>query len=199
MWCAFLHDGHKHMWVEPQTDPNKGGMQGYGVRHPIHNARSWGQEQAGKWVLSPVDWNWEQQQGPVHAGRMSTFAHKFACKPFDIACKLCEHSYWLQSVPLHVHVARCFASCVNWAQEMQNTVLQYNTITRCTTSSDTFLALEQTHLTLLRYAPRKTAKQILASGFSISSQLQQKSCLVTPFRITNGSFGKLYRAKNKAT
>ncbi len=33
--------------------------------------------------------------GPVHTGRESTCACKFACKPFDVACKLCEHSHWL--------------------------------------------------------------------------------------------------------
>ena len=29
----------------------------------------------------------------VHTGRVSTFACKFAYKPFDLACKLCEHSH----------------------------------------------------------------------------------------------------------
>ncbi len=28
--------------------------------------------------------------GPVHTGRASIFAHKFTCKPVDVACKLCE-------------------------------------------------------------------------------------------------------------
>ena len=34
-----------------------------------------------------------QLLGPVHTGRVSTFACKFACKLFDLACKLCEHSH----------------------------------------------------------------------------------------------------------
>ena len=29
----------------------------------------------------------------------SRFAHKFVCKPFDVACNLCEHSHLLQCVP----------------------------------------------------------------------------------------------------
>ncbi len=32
-------------------------------------------------------------KGPVHTGRVSRFACKFACKPFDAACNLCEHSH----------------------------------------------------------------------------------------------------------
>ena len=49
--------------------------------------------------------------GLIHTGRVSRFAHKFACKPFDVACNLCEHSHSLQ------HVARCSVSCVNRALE----------------------------------------------------------------------------------
>ncbi len=30
--------------------------------------------------------------GPVHTGRTNTLARKFACKPFDVAYNLCEHS-----------------------------------------------------------------------------------------------------------
>ncbi len=43
-------------------------------------------------------WNWAQEphvQQTRHTGRVSTFA----CKPFDAACKLCEHSHWPQCVP----------------------------------------------------------------------------------------------------
>ncbi len=31
--------------------------------------------------------------GAVYTRRIITFARKFACKPFDIACNLCEHSH----------------------------------------------------------------------------------------------------------
>ena len=36
---------------------------------------------------------------PIHTGCISRFAHKFTCKPFDVACNLCEHSRLLQCVP----------------------------------------------------------------------------------------------------
>ncbi len=36
---------------------------------------------------------------PVHTGRTSRFARKFACKPFNVACNLCEHSHLLLCVP----------------------------------------------------------------------------------------------------
>ncbi len=46
-----------------------------------------------------------------HRTRMQIYTQM--CKPFGVACKLCEHS---QCVPLvaYMPVARCFASCVNW-------------------------------------------------------------------------------------
>ena len=42
-------------------------------------------------VMASFAWRWPL--GPVHTGCGSTFARKFACKPFDVACELCEHSY----------------------------------------------------------------------------------------------------------
>ena len=37
--------------------------------------------------------NSKESLGPVHTGHQSRFAHKFACKPFDVAYNLCEHSH----------------------------------------------------------------------------------------------------------
>ena len=45
--------------------------------------------------------------GPVHTGCVS----RFACKPFDAACNLCEHSHWQQSVPKFA-CACCEVLCV---------------------------------------------------------------------------------------
>ena len=42
--------------------------------------------------------------GPVHTGHGSPFANKFAHKSFAAACKLCEHSHWLQCVPQFVYM-----------------------------------------------------------------------------------------------
>ncbi len=37
--------------------------------------------------------------GLIHKGCASRFALRFACKPFDAVCVLCEHSSWQQQVP----------------------------------------------------------------------------------------------------
>ena len=52
-------------------------------------------------VITAADWGEEQVSvGPVHTGRVSRFACKFVCKPFDVACNLCEHSHLVQCVAL---------------------------------------------------------------------------------------------------
>ena len=47
----------------------------------------------------------------IHATR-KLIARKFACKPFDVACKLCEHSYWPQCVPPLFALTCCEVFCV---------------------------------------------------------------------------------------
>ena len=77
--AQYQHD-HPQSWIQ---DFSQGGRAGERMRHL---------------TVGP------QLFRPVHTGRV----RKFACKPVGVvACELCEHSHWLQCVPLFALVFAC--------------------------------------------------------------------------------------------